>query len=217
MIRLLLGRLLLALILVLLASGGAGCLAAATPLPQTRAATTTAAASATVTPSPMLFGAATSTATAIVPTMAAPTLTGMAATATATTVPSATAIPTPQPRPTATSSRPPTAAPIPGGLTLATPTAGDRMSTVRVDRLPREAHDTMRLIASNGPFPYRQDGVVFENRERLLPTKASGYYREYTVKTPGSPDRGARRLVRGGQGELYYTDDHYDSFRRVIP
>ena len=128
---------------------------------------------------------------------------------------------TPQARPTATPTRAPvagpTTAPIPGGLTIATPPPGDRMPAVKIDRLPPEALDTMRLIARNGPFPYRQDGVVFENRERLLPAKATGYYREYTVKTPGSPDRGARRLVRGGQNELYYTDDHYDSFRRVIP
>ena len=111
----------------------------------------------------------------------------------------------------------PTAAPTPGGLAIATPLPGDRMPTVQIDRLPPEAHDTIRLIAANGPFPYRQDGVVFENRERLLPAKATGYYHEYTVKTPGSPDRGARRLIRGGQNELYYTDDHYDSFRRVTP
>jgi ribonuclease T1 len=125
--------------------------------------------------------------------------------------PVSTASATPHTRPTATQT-----ANI-GGLAIATPQPGDRMSTVRAGQLPPEAHDTMRLIAANGPFPYRQDGVVFENRERLLPAKATGYYREYTVKTPGSPDRGARRLVRGGQNELYYTDDHYDSFRRVIP
>ena len=141
-----------------------------------------------------------------------------AARAAATVVTAAT---TPQARPTATPTRSPgdgpTTAPIPGGLAIATPSPGDRMPTVRVDRLPPEAHDTIRLIARNGPFPYRQDGVVFENRERLLPAKATGYYHEYTVKTPGSPDRGARRLIRGGQNELYYTDDHYDSFRRVTP
>jgi ribonuclease T1 len=137
----------------------------------------------------------------------------------------ATTTPAPQARPTATLSRSPvaratagpTTAPIPGGLAIATPSAGDRMPIVKIDDLPPEAHDTIRLIAAGGPFPYRQDGVVFENRERLLPAKATGYYREYTVKTLGSPDRGARRLIRGGQNELYYTDDHYDSFRRVIP
>jgi ribonuclease T1 len=132
-------------------------------------------------------------------------------------VATATAAATSQARPTATPDPRPTAAPIPGGLAIATPSPGDRLPTVRIDRLPREAHDTIRLIAANGPFPYRQDGVVFENRERLLPAKATGYYHEYTVKTPGSPDRGARRLIRGRQNELYYTDDHYDSFRRVTP
>jgi ribonuclease T1 len=129
----------------------------------------------------------------------------------------ATAATTPQARPSTTPERRPTATRATGGLAIATPLPGDRMLIVRVDRLPPEAHDTIRLIAAGGPFPYRQDGVVFENREKLLPAKATGYYHEYTVVTPGSPDRGARRLIRGGQDELYYTDDHYDSFRRVTP
>jgi len=82
--------------------------------------------------------------------------------------------------------------------------------------LPREAIDTLRLIARGGPYPYRQDDGVFQNRERRLPSKPRGYYREYTVKTPGSPDRGARRIVVGGQppAEYFYTEDHYRSFRR---
>lgn len=104
-----------------------------------------------------------------------------------------------------------------GGLAIATPRPNDRMRTIRLDQLPAEAHDTLRLIAAGGPFPYHQDGAVFENREGRLPRQPAGYYREYTVVTPGSADRGARRLVRGHQGELYYTDDHYNSFRRVIP
>ena len=83
--------------------------------------------------------------------------------------------------------------------------------------LPPEAHETMSLIARNGPFPYSQDGALFQNRERLLPLADVGYYREYTVETPGSPDRGARRIVGGADGELYYTDDHYDSFREIVP
>lgn len=83
--------------------------------------------------------------------------------------------------------------------------------------LPPEGRETLELIASGGPFPYDRDGVVFQNREGLLPDEASGYYREYTVPTPGSDDRGARRIVAGADGELYYTDDHYDSFRRVGP
>lgn len=82
--------------------------------------------------------------------------------------------------------------------------------------LPREARDTLALIESGGPFPYRQDGATFQNREHRLPRRGSGYYREYTVETPGSPDRGARRIIAGGEppDEFFYTDDHYGSFRR---
>ncbi|MGC8780905.1 MAG: ribonuclease domain-containing protein [Anaerolineae bacterium] len=123
---------------------------------------------------------------------------------------------TPRP-PAAVATSRPAATPTAGGLTIATPLPGDRMRTIRLDQLPAEAHETIGLIARGGPFPYRQDGVVFENREGRLPRKPAGYYREYTVVTPGSADRGARRLVRGEQGELYYTDDHYASFRRVVP
>jgi guanyl-specific ribonuclease Sa len=84
------------------------------------------------------------------------------------------------------------------------------------DFLPPEAIDTLKLIARGGPYPYRQDDGVFRNRERLLPPQPRGYYREYTVDTPGSHDRGARRIVTGGRPpvEYYYTDDHYRSFRR---
>ncbi|MEU9706416.1 ribonuclease [Streptomyces sp. NPDC047981] len=79
--------------------------------------------------------------------------------------------------------------------------------------LPSQAHDTLRLIDQGGPFPYRQDGSVFQNRERLLPAHSLGYYHEYTVKTPGSSDRGARRIVTGeSYQEDYYTADHYASF-----
>ena len=84
------------------------------------------------------------------------------------------------------------------------------------NRLPVEARATLELIKAGGPFPYRQDGRVFSNRERLLPMKQRGYYREYTVRTPGARDRGARRIVAGGAGEYYYTDDHYRSFRRIL-
>jgi guanyl-specific ribonuclease Sa len=82
--------------------------------------------------------------------------------------------------------------------------------------LPPEARDTLRLIAQGGPFPHRQDGVVFGNREGRLPKKPYGWYHEYTVETPGSRDRGARRIIAGGTPpEAYwYTDDHYDSFRQ---
>jgi len=81
--------------------------------------------------------------------------------------------------------------------------------------LPPEAHHTLALIASGGPFPHRQDGVVFGNYEHLLPAKPRGYYHEYTVETPGAHDRGARRIITGGNPPdvYYYTDDHYRSFR----
>ena len=85
--------------------------------------------------------------------------------------------------------------------------------------LPAEALDTLALIERGGPFPHRQDGGTFQNRERLLPARSRGYYREYTVRTPGSRDRGARRIVSGGNppAEFFYTDDHYRSFRRFTP
>ena len=87
---------------------------------------------------------------------------------------------------------------------------------VAVGELPIEARATLELIKSGGPFPYRQDGRVFSNRERLLPLEKRGYYREYTVKTPGARDRGARRIVAGTDGEYYYTDDHYRTFRKIL-
>jgi ribonuclease T1 len=86
---------------------------------------------------------------------------------------------------------------------------------VAVAELPREARDTIALIRKRGPFPYAKDGAVFGNRERILPAQPRGYYREYTVKTPGERTRGARRIVVGKAGELYYTDDHYNHFRRI--
>jgi ribonuclease T1 len=81
--------------------------------------------------------------------------------------------------------------------------------------LPNEARRTLAAIAQGGPYPYRQDGGVFQNRERRLPSRERGYYREYTVDTPGSPDRGARRIITGGDPpvDYWYTDDHYRSFR----
>ncbi|HRP94613.1 MAG TPA: ribonuclease domain-containing protein [Rhodocyclaceae bacterium] len=85
--------------------------------------------------------------------------------------------------------------------------------------LPPEAIETLELILRGGPFPYRKDGSTFHNRERLLPDKPRGYYREYTVPTPGARDRGARRFVTGGKPPevFYYTEDHYRSFRRIDP
>jgi len=88
--------------------------------------------------------------------------------------------------------------------------------TIHVDDLPPEAHDTLALIADGGPFPYRQDDSVFGNREGLLPRRPNGYYREFTVETPGLSHRGARRIITGDGGELFYTDDHYDSFRVIV-
>ena len=94
---------------------------------------------------------------------------------------------------------------------------------VAVAELPREAADTLMLIKSGGPFPFRKDGIAFMNRERRLPEKPRGYYTEYTVRTPGRADRGARRIIAGQGstgspatgGEYYYSDDHYETFRRI--
>jgi len=81
--------------------------------------------------------------------------------------------------------------------------------------LPAEARQTLEAIKGNGPFPYKQDGATFGNRERRLPLRANGYYREYTVRTPGAKDRGPRRIIAGNGGEFYYSDDHYKTFRRI--
>jgi ribonuclease T1 len=93
-------------------------------------------------------------------------------------------------------------------------------ATVHVTQLPRQGRETYELIRQGGPFPYDKDGTVFGNRERLLPINTRGYYREYTVKTPGSRDRGARRIVCGGPPRTpdacYYTADHYASFRKIV-
>lgn len=86
---------------------------------------------------------------------------------------------------------------------------------IAVVELPAEARETLRLIKQGGPFPYERDGTVFGNFERLLPARERGYYREYTVRTPGVTSRGARRIVGGRDGEFYYTDDHYKGFRRI--
>jgi ribonuclease T1 len=99
----------------------------------------------------------------------------------------------------------------------ATGWARERMppTDIAVAQLPPEAVRTLRLIKQGGPFPYRNDGRIFGNRERRLPLKEQGYYREYTVPTPGAKDRGARRIVGGRAAEYYYTEDHYDTFRRI--
>ncbi|MEU0533413.1 ribonuclease domain-containing protein [Amycolatopsis tolypomycina] len=108
------------------------------------------------------------------------------------------------------------ATPAKGGA--AVPGADSGLPVKALSALPPQAADTWKLIEAGGPYPYpRNDDVVFENREKRLPGKKSGYYHEYTVKTPGSPDRGARRLITGQARELYYTGDHYASFVVVDP
>lgn len=88
--------------------------------------------------------------------------------------------------------------------------------TIALAKLPSQARDVLRRIVAGGPFRYRQDGSVFQNRERRLPSQPRGYYEEYTVETPGSPDRGARRIIAGECGDRWYTADHYRSFRLVV-
>lgn len=112
----------------------------------------------------------------------------------------------PGPAPTPATTSAPAARPAPS------PTAGQQ-------RLPPGVAEVVGLIQRGGPFPHRQDGTVFGNREGRLPPAARGYYHEYTVPTPGAPDRGARRLVTGGDPPVdwYYTDDHYRSFRQLDP
>jgi ribonuclease T1 len=86
---------------------------------------------------------------------------------------------------------------------------------VDVGSLPAEASATLALIDAGGPFPYDEDGGVFRNEERVLPDQDRGFYREYTVETPGSDDRGARRIVSGHDGTFYWTGDHYRTFSRI--
>ena len=89
-------------------------------------------------------------------------------------------------------------------------------TAVALSSLPPQAADTVRLIEEGGPFPYpSNDGVVFHNNEHLLPRESDGYYHEYTVPTPGSPTRGARRMITGRDGQYYYTGDHYETFVAV--
>ncbi|MBX3654212.1 MAG: ribonuclease [Ramlibacter sp.] len=98
--------------------------------------------------------------------------------------------------------------------------ASSMSATVSLADLPRQGRETFEQIRQGGPFSYDKDGTVFGNRERKLPGRPRGYYREYTVKTPGSRDRGARRIVCGGPPRTpdtcYYTADHYASFRRIV-
>lgn len=102
-------------------------------------------------------------------------------------------------------------------LEPAGPTPGSVAEAPSARGLPPQALATLEAIARGGPFAYDRDGTAFQNREGLLPQKPRGYYREYTVETPGSRDRGARRIVTGGDPPevYYYTDDHYRSFKRI--
>jgi ribonuclease T1 len=108
-----------------------------------------------------------------------------------------------------------------GVLHAKTSAAADDMATMPVAGLPVQGAETYALIAQGGPFPYEKDGSVFGNRERLLPVSIRGYYREYTVRTPGVSHRGKRRIVCGGKPRVpdacYYTADHYASFRKIVP
>jgi ribonuclease T1 len=93
------------------------------------------------------------------------------------------------------------------------------LDVIKAENLPSEAQRTLALVKKGGPFPYAKDGVVFGNYEGVLPKQKRGYYHEFTVKTPGARNRGARRIVSGGDtassGEYYYTDDHYATFKRI--
>ena len=106
-------------------------------------------------------------------------------------------------------------APLGLALALALAAAANAGDDIPVPALPGEAREMIALIRAGGPFARPRDGAEFRNREQRLPPRARGYYHEYTVPTPGRSDRGARRIVTGRQGELYYTDDHYRSFRHV--
>ncbi|MFI8533375.1 ribonuclease domain-containing protein [Streptomyces aquilus] len=100
-----------------------------------------------------------------------------------------------------------------GGTVATASPAAAAVGSICYGDLPSQAYDTLRLIDQGGPYPYSQDGVVFQNREGVLPSQSTGYYHEYTVKTPGSSTRGARRIVTGEEyQEDYYTADHYATF-----
>ena len=103
----------------------------------------------------------------------------------------------------------------------AAPALQGQLATISQQALPASGVETLRNIQRGGPFPFEKDGVIFGNRERLLPLQKRGFYREYTVKTPGSRDRGAQRIVCGGPATTpevcYYTADHYASFRMIVP
>lgn len=91
------------------------------------------------------------------------------------------------------------------------------LADVSVKSLPPEAREAFTLIEKGGPYPFDRDGIVFGNFEKRLPIKERGYYHEFTVKTPGVKHRGARRIVTGKSGEKFYSDDHYKTFKRIVP
>jgi ribonuclease T1 len=103
---------------------------------------------------------------------------------------------------------------IPPAQAIAASESG--IKEISVNALPHEAIETLQLIKRGGPFPYKQDDGIFSNYEGLLPKQRNGYYREYTVTTPGASNRGARRIIAGAVGEYYYTADHYASFKLIV-
>ncbi len=120
-----------------------------------------------------------------------------------------------------------TTTPEPGSTStspMATATAGatpavanpSSLPAINASQLPKEARQTLALIAKGGPYPYDRDGVNFGNFEGLLPKKSGGFYKEYTVPTPGESDRGARRIIVGKDSAKYYTPDHYESFKFIV-
>lgn len=117
---------------------------------------------------------------------------------------------------TTTTTRAPTTSTRPKRTTTTT-TPADGLAVIKESALNTQAADTLVAIRAGGPFDFpRNDGVVYHNLNRVLPRQRDGYYREYTVRTPGASNRGARRLVTGAGGELYYTSDHYQTFWRVL-
>ncbi|MBT2550387.1 ribonuclease domain-containing protein [Arthrobacter sp. ISL-65] len=116
--------------------------------------------------------------------------------------------------PTARPTSAPAAAPPSAGMGTGVPNVSG-LPAIRESQLPAEGRRTLALIRQGGPYPYTRDGVTFGNFERILPRKAGGYYKEYTVPTPGESDRGARRIVAGQSGDKYYTPDHYESFKFI--
>jgi ribonuclease T1 len=105
-----------------------------------------------------------------------------------------------------------------GSSQIARPAQGEQagIPAIAIDELPAEARDTLHAIKQGGPFAFPRDGVVFNNFEQDLPKRQRGYYREYTVVTPGVNNRGVRRIISGEAGEYYYTADHYQTFKRIL-